>query len=149
MAITLLADVAATDTNLVVTDTGFASRTFPFLGLLGSELVEVEGGGFNSAAAGGTYHLIARRGVGGSTKASHSATATITPVNLAVPSGFAQAANVAAVAGTTPAGGTGATAGAYDTAGHRDALIATVAELKTQVNALIAALVAAGVMAAS
>jgi hypothetical protein len=42
----------------------------------------------------------------------------------------------AAVAGTTPAGGTGATAGAYDTANNRDALIATVAEMKVTVNAI-------------
>lgn len=42
-----------------------------------------------------------------------------------------------AVTGTTPAGGTGATAGAYDTANNRDALIATVAELKTKLNATI------------
>jgi hypothetical protein len=51
-----------------------------------------------------------------------------------------QATAIADVAGTTPAGGTGATAGAYDTAAHRDALIATVAELKTQFNALLASL---------
>lgn len=55
-------------------------------------------------------------------------------------------AAVADVAGTTPAGGTGATAGAYDTAAHRDALIATVAEIKTQMNALLALLRTAGVV---
>jgi phage-related minor tail protein len=60
---------------------------------------------------------------------------------LAVP-----VAAVADVAGTTPAGGTGATAGAYDTAAHRDALIATVAELKTQFNALLAELRTAGLI---
>lgn len=48
------------------------------------------------------------------------------------------AANGVAVAGTTPAGGTGATEGAYDTAGNRDAFIATVAEMKTTVNAVVA-----------
>lgn len=47
---------------------------------------------------------------------------------------------VATVAGATPAGGTGATAGAYDSAANRDILIATVAELKAQLNALLAAL---------
>jgi hypothetical protein len=55
-------------------------------------------------------------------------------------------AAVADVAGTTPAGGTGATAGAYDTAAHRDALIATVAELKTQLNSLLAKLRTAGIV---
>lgn len=47
------------------------------------------------------------------------------------------AADAAAVAGATPSGGTGATEGAYDTAAHRDAFIATVAEMKTTVNALV------------
>lgn len=47
---------------------------------------------------------------------------------------------VSAVTGNTPAGGTGATGGAYDTSGHRDELIATVAELKSKFNALLAAL---------
>lgn len=47
------------------------------------------------------------------------------------------AANASAVAGTTPAGGTGATEGAYDTAVNRDAFIATVAEMKVSVNALV------------
>lgn len=56
-------------------------------------------------------------------------------------------AAVADIAGTTPAGGTGATAGAYDTAAHRDALIATVAEIKTQLNDLLAKLRTAGVVA--
>jgi hypothetical protein len=56
-------------------------------------------------------------------------------------------AAVADVAGTTPAGGTGATAGAYDTSAHRDALIATVAEIKTQLNALLAELRTAGIIA--
>lgn len=49
-------------------------------------------------------------------------------------------AAVATVAGPTPAGGTGATAGAYDTAAHRDELIATVAEIKVSLNALLAEL---------
>lgn len=56
------------------------------------------------------------------------------------------AAAVANVAGPTPAGGTGATAGAYDTAAHRDELIATVAELKTKLNALLAELRTAGII---
>lgn len=47
------------------------------------------------------------------------------------------AADASAVVGATPAGGTGATEGAYDTAAHRDEFIATVAEMKTSVNALI------------
>lgn len=47
------------------------------------------------------------------------------------------AAAAIAVAGLTPAGGTGATAGAYDTAANRDILIATVAEMKVTVNALV------------
>jgi len=55
-------------------------------------------------------------------------------------------AAVADVAGLAPAGGTGATAGAYDTAAHRDALIATVAEIKVQLNALLAALRTAGIV---
>jgi hypothetical protein len=55
-------------------------------------------------------------------------------------------AAVADVAGTTPAGGTGATAGAYDTAVNRDALIATVAEIKTKLNTLLAELRTAGIL---
>lgn len=55
-------------------------------------------------------------------------------------------AAIADVAGTTPAGGTGATAGAYDTAAHRDALIATVAEIKLQLNTLLAQLRTAGIV---
>lgn len=56
---------------------------------------------------------------------------------------------IAAVAGATPAGGTGATAGAYDTANNRDALIATVAEVKAQFNALLAELKTQGVVRTS
>lgn len=55
-------------------------------------------------------------------------------------------AAVATVAGATPAGGTGATAGAYDTAVNRDALIATVAEMKASYNALLVLLRAAGIV---
>jgi hypothetical protein len=69
-----------------------------------------------------------------------------------------KSATVAAVSAATPAaapaGGTGATAGAYDTAVNRDAMIATVNGLRTemidvkaQLNALIAALKAAGTVA--
>ncbi|HEY5275072.1 MAG TPA: hypothetical protein VIK38_00800 [Coriobacteriia bacterium] len=47
------------------------------------------------------------------------------------------AADAVAVAGLAPAGGAGATAGAYDTAEHRDAFIATVAEAKVTINALV------------
>lgn len=56
-------------------------------------------------------------------------------------------AAVAAVAGATPAGGTGATEGAYDTAANRNILIATVAELKAQLNALLVVLRAQKVIA--
>ncbi len=45
------------------------------------------------------------------------------------------AADPAAIVGTTPAGGVGATEGAYDTAVNRNALIATVAEIKVTANA--------------
>jgi hypothetical protein len=51
--------------------------------------------------------------------------------------GAVAAADAVAAAGLTPAGGTGATAGAYDTAAHRDAFIATVAEIEVTVNALV------------
>lgn len=69
----------------------------------------------------------------------------VTEADLAIGNAV-QGAAVANVAGTTPAGGTGATEGAYDTAAHRDALIATVAELKAQLNALLASLRAAGLI---
>jgi phage-related minor tail protein len=62
--------------------------------------------------------------------------------------GTAPMTAVAAVAGTTPAGGVGATEGAYDTAEHRDALIATVAEIKAQLNTLLAELRTAGFLTA-
>lgn len=52
-------------------------------------------------------------------------------------------AAVASVAGATPAGGTGSAQGAFDTSGNRDTFIATVTELKTQFNALLASLRAA------
>jgi len=55
-------------------------------------------------------------------------------------------AAVADVAGATPAGGTGATAGAYDSAANRNTLIATVAEIKLQLNALLTALRTAGIV---
>lgn len=41
-----------------------------------------------------------------------------------------------ATAAAPPAGGTGATQGAFDTAAHRDALIATVTNLVTDVESL-------------
>ena len=47
------------------------------------------------------------------------------------------AADGAAVTGLIPAGGTGATEGAYDTAAHRDTALATIAEIKATVNALV------------
>lgn len=60
-----------------------------------------------------------------------------------------RATTVAAVAGTIPAGGTGAAAGGWDTAGNRDTAITTAGEIKTQLNALIAALKTAGLVATS
>ncbi len=48
-----------------------------------------------------------------------------------------QKAAVADVAGVIPAGGVGAAAGGFDTAGNRDTFIATVTEMKTQLNALL------------
>lgn len=82
---------------------------------------------------------------GGAVRAAAAAAAAAENVSLlaAIPT-----AAVADVAGTTPAGGTGATAGAYDTAAHRDALIATVAEIKTQLNSLLAELRTAGIVTA-
>lgn len=50
----------------------------------------------------------------------------------------ARGAAVAAVAGSIPAGGVGAAAGAFDTSGNRDTFIATVTEMKTQLNLLMA-----------
>jgi hypothetical protein len=70
----------------------------------------------------------ARRGQAGVT----AYTQTYSTASRTVP-----AATVVAVAGATPAGGTGATAGAYDTAANRDILIATCAEMKVSINALI------------
>lgn len=46
-------------------------------------------------------------------------------------------AAVASVAGTIPAGGTGAAAGGWDTATNRDTAIATINEMRTQLNALL------------
>lgn len=60
-----------------------------------------------------------------------------------------RAATVAAVAGLIPAGGTGAAAGGWDTAPNRDTAITTAGEIKTQLNALIAALKTAGLVASS
>jgi hypothetical protein len=81
---------------------------------------------------------------GGAVRASAAAAGAAENVALL---GQIPVAAVANVAGTTPAGGVGATAGAYDTAANRDALIATVAELKAQVNALLARLRTAGILA--
>lgn len=47
------------------------------------------------------------------------------------------ALTAAAVAGLVPAGGTGAAAGGWDTAPNRDTAIATIGEMKTQINALV------------
>lgn len=62
--------------------------------------------------------------------------------------------SVDAVPAAAPAGGTGTAVGGWDTAAHRDAAIATInglvtlsAELQTTVNALLAALGNAGIMA--
>lgn len=49
-------------------------------------------------------------------------------------------ATVADVAGSVVAGGTGATAGGWDTSGHRDTSITTMTEIKTVINATLAAL---------
>lgn len=73
--------------------------------------------------------------------AAREAGSEITTIGAALPT-----AAVATVAGLTPAGGTGATAGAYDSAANRDVLIATVAEMKVSLNALLAALRTAGVV---
>lgn len=48
------------------------------------------------------------------------------------------------ISGSIPAGGTGATAGGWDTSGHRDTAITTLGEVKTVVNASLAALEAMG-----
>lgn len=53
---------------------------------------------------------------------------------------------VANVAGTIPAGGTGAAAGAWDTSGNRDTAITTINEMRTQLNALLTALRAKGLI---
>lgn len=58
-----------------------------------------------------------------------------------------QGAAVADVAGAVPAGGTGAAAGGFDTAVNRDTFIATVSEMKTQLNSALAALRAHGIIA--
>lgn len=47
---------------------------------------------------------------------------------------------VANVAGAVPPGGIGSAAGAFDTSVNRDTFIATVAEIKAQLNALLAGL---------
>lgn len=44
---------------------------------------------------------------------------------------------VADVAGALPAGGTGVAGGCYDTGGNRDTCIATIGEIKAQLNAMI------------
>lgn len=71
---------------------------------------------------------------------------------IVMPSNIASA-NVAAFAAATalaaPAGGTGAAAGGYDTAVNRDLAIAAINALRTDVAAIRAALIAAGLMAAS
>ncbi len=68
--------------------------------------------------------------------------------------GTAVADAAAATAIDAPAGGAGATAGAYDSAINRDAMITSqnaliddVADIRTQLNALIASLEVAGVIA--
>lgn len=79
--------------------------------------------------------------------ATAGAARTTTPgVELSAVAAAIPVAAVADVAGATPAGGTGATGGAYDTSGHRDTLIATVGEIKTQLNSLLAKLRTAGIV---
>ncbi|NLC82317.1 MAG: DUF2190 family protein [Lentisphaerae bacterium] len=99
--------------------------------------------------------------IGKAVKAAADADAT---VRIALCSGDAvtvaadQAAAVAdadaATATDAPAGGTGAAAGAWDTAEHRDAAIATInalvadtAALRAKINALLASLRTAGLLA--
>jgi predicted RecA/RadA family phage recombinase len=99
--------------------------------------------------------------VGKAVKAAGDADAT---VRIALCSGDAvtvtadQAAAVAdagaATATAAPAGGTGAAAGAWDTAAHRDAAIATInalvadtVALRAKINALLASLRTAGLLA--
>lgn len=52
--------------------------------------------------------------------------------------GAPAALTAAAVTGLVPAGGTGAAAGGWATAGDRDTAIATITELKTKLNAVVA-----------
>lgn len=97
-------------------------------------------------------------------KAVKAAANTDTKVRIALCAGDAvtvtaqQASAVAdadAITATdAPAGGTGAAEGAWDTAAHRDAAIATinalvddVAALRTKINALLAAMRTAGLLA--
>jgi len=75
-------------------------------------------------------------------------------VTVTADQGAAVADAGAITATDAPAGGTGAAAGAYDTAEHRDAAITTinalvddVTALRTKVNALLASLRAAGLLA--
>lgn len=143
MALTLRRDIGASDDVVDV-----AGSDTPHLGQLyaiESEQVRCQGTSslYDAKGVAAYRTWIIKRGEAGSTAATHSATTAVTPV---ASTATAAAAAVADVAGTTPAGGTGATAGAYDTSAHRDALIATVAELKGQVNALLASLRAAGVL---
>lgn len=53
---------------------------------------------------------------------------------------------IADVAGSVPAGGVGAAAGGWDTAGNRDTAIATITEIKTQLNVVLARLRSLGLI---
>jgi len=128
MGIALQADIDELESEVSVTDDGFSGHRFPFPALIESELVIVDGGSFFSAAADGTYKLGLERGAFGSAPASHVASTAITPVVLGVANALTEAANVAAIADTSTA---------------------TAEDVGDKVNEVIAALIAAGLMAAS
>ena len=99
--------------------------------------------------------------VGKAVKAAADADATVRialcsgdAVTVAADQADAVADADAATATDAPAGGTGTAAGAWDTAEHRDAAIATInalvadtAALRAKINALLAALRTAGLLA--
>jgi hypothetical protein len=81
---------------------------------------------------------------GGAVRASAAAASAAENVSLL---GAIPTPAVADVAGTIPAGGTGTAAGGWDTAGNRNTAITTAGEIKTQLNALLARLRTAGIVA--
>lgn len=80
MTVALTANIGATDT--LVHATGVVATAYPYPALIDSELVLVRGGGFDSVAGGGTYHLQIDRAQMGSAAAAHNAAAAITPVSF-------------------------------------------------------------------